>query len=40
MLNVIKNVVGVALTLYGALLAINLIYCLIGELSWSRFFYL
>ena len=40
MLNVIKNVVGVALTLYGTLLMINLVYCIIGELEWNRFFYL
>ena len=40
MLNAIKNVVGVALTLYGALLAINLIYCIIGELAWNKIFYL
>ena len=40
MLNFIKNIMGIALTLYGALLAINFIYCLIGEHPWNQFFYL
>lgn len=39
-LNVIKNTFYVALTLYGALLMINFVYCIIGELPWNRFFYL
>lgn len=40
MLNLFKNIIGVALTLYGALLAINLVYCIIGELDWEHIFYL
>ena len=40
MLNFIKEVVGIGLTLYGFLLVINVVYYLIGELPLERIFYL
>lgn len=38
--NVLKDTVLIALSLYGVLIAINILYCLLGKYEWSDIFYL
>ena len=36
--NVLKDLVLIALSLYGVLIAINILYCLLGKYEWSDIF--
>lgn len=38
--NVLKDILLIALSLYGVLIAINILYCLLGKYEWNKVFLL